>query len=68
MESDTLETTAKKKWGLKAWLMLITLGVMLTAFAIEVVAAVKEARGMNLELINKLLDTLLTLLTSPAVG
>lgn len=68
MESDTLDTTEKKKWGLKAWLMLITLGVMLTAFAIEVVAAVKEARGMNLELINKLLDTLLTLLTATAVG
>lgn len=63
MEQDTLNTTTKKKWGLKAYLMLITLGVMLTAFTVEVVGAVKESRGMNMELINKLLDTLLTLLT-----
>jgi hypothetical protein len=68
METNALDTTEKKKWGPKAWLMLITLGVMLTAFAVETIAAVKEGRGMNLELINKLLDTLLMLLDTAPVG
>lgn len=67
MEHDTLNTTTNKKWGLKAYLMLTTLGVMLTAFTVEAVSAMKESRGMNMELINKLLDTLLTLLTAAPV-
>jgi hypothetical protein len=67
MEQEMLDTTPKKKWGIKAYLMLMTLAVMSTTFVVEMVAAVKEGRGMNMELVNKLLDTLLTLLTATPV-
>jgi len=54
----------KKSNKIKLYLMLATVGVMGIAFVFELYSASKTGAGVNMEMLNKLLDTLITLITA----
>lgn len=55
-----------KKPGITTYVTIAILVLVLASFAIEAIAAVKEGRPLNFELVNKLLDTLMSLMNTPS--
>ena len=66
-EPDENKSPAAKS-GLSRYVIIAVIVLTIASFAVEAIAALKEGRSMNMELINKALDTLLTLLGSPPSG
>jgi len=61
---DQLEAAPpKKKLGFKAIVLFVTLSVILVAFLVDLFVAIRAGTSMNLDTLNKLLDTLIALLT-----
>lgn len=69
MENQVPSSEAPKKgMGISTIIILVILGVVVLSFIVEGIGALHEGRPLNLELINKLLDTLMSLMqsTSPS--
>lgn len=62
---EDVPVAPRKPMGIKTYLLLITVGIMVLAFLADLVMSMKAGTGVNLDLVNKLLDTLLVLLSSP---
>ncbi|MNB58472.1 hypothetical protein D3C87_332250 [compost metagenome] len=66
-ESTTpVPAQAVKKPSLTTYIVITILVLVVASFAVECIAALKEGRSINFELINKLLDTLLSLMNTPS--
>lgn len=64
-ESNTpVQATAKS--GFTSYIVIAIIVLVMGSFAVECIAALKEGRSINFELINKLLDTLLSLMNTPS--
>lgn len=65
-EESTTPAQATKKPGLTTYIAITILVLVVASFAVECLAAIKEGRPLNFELINKLLDTLMSLMNTPS--
>lgn len=65
-EENVTPTRADKKPGMSTYIVIAILVLVMASFAVECIAALKEGRSINFELINKLLDTLLSLMNTPS--
>ncbi|MNI45234.1 hypothetical protein D3C76_37190 [compost metagenome] len=63
-----VNTAPPAKRGLTFYVGIAIVVLTVASFAVEALVAFKEGRSMNLELINKVLDTLLALMGSPSVS
>ncbi|MNN34447.1 hypothetical protein D3C81_1482530 [compost metagenome] len=55
-----------KKAGLTQYVVIAIVVLTIASFAVEAIAALKEGRAMNMEIVNKALDTLIALMQPPA--
>ncbi|MCY1286152.1 hypothetical protein D9M68_17950 [compost metagenome] len=68
MENEEEKVTPPaKKAGLSTYVIAAIIGVVVLSFLVEAYGAFTEGRPLNLELINKLLDTLTSLMGPPPV-
>jgi uncharacterized membrane protein YjjB (DUF3815 family) len=65
-EESNSVARATKKPGFTSYIAIAIVVLVLGSFAIEAVAALKEGRSINFELVNKLLDTLMSLMNTPS--
>lgn len=66
MSEENAPVPASKKPGFTTYIVIAILVLVVGSFAVECIAALKEGRSINLELINKLLDTLMSLMNTPS--
>jgi hypothetical protein len=62
---EAKKVVTAKKSVLSTYIGIAILGIVVLSFGVEGYGALSEGRPLNLELINKLLDTLTSLMTSP---
>lgn len=66
MSEENAPVPASKKPGITTYIVIAILVLVVGSFAVECIAALKEGRSINFELINKLLDTLMSLMNTPS--
>lgn len=66
MEENTPPAKRSKAPGMSTYITAAIIVLVVASFAVEAIAALKEGRGINFELINKLLDTLMSLMNTPS--
>jgi len=64
-ENKVEEKKSSFKPGFSFYIVTITLVMIVLSFLVEIYGAFVEGRPLNFELVNKLLDTLIHLLSSP---
>jgi hypothetical protein len=62
---ETKVVTPPAKSGMSTYIITAVIGLVVLSFLVEVYGAFNEGRPLNLEMINKLLDTLTGLLGPP---
>ncbi|MNP77952.1 hypothetical protein D3C76_1754720 [compost metagenome] len=65
-EESTTPVQATAKSGFTSYIVIAIIVLVMGSFAVEVIAALKEGRSINLEFLNKLLDVLMSLMNSPS--
>lgn len=58
-------TANNKKSSISTIITFTAVALVVVAFGVEAIAALKEGRSMNLEQLTKLLDTLTSLIAAP---
>lgn len=59
------EVSANKKSSISTIITITVVALVVVAFSVEAIVALKEGRSMNLEQLTKLLDTLTSLIAAP---
>lgn len=63
-QKNKVEAPAKKA-GMSTYVTVAIITIVVLSFLVEAYGAFTQGRPLNLEAINKLLDTLITLMTPP---
>lgn len=64
-DNEKQVTANNKKSSISTIITFTAVALVVVAFSVEAIAALKEGRSMNLELLTKLLDTLTSLIATP---
>lgn len=64
-DNEKQVTANNKKSSISTIITFTAVALVVVAFSVEAIAALKEGRSMNLELLTKLLDTLTSLIAAP---